>query len=163
MLGERTVTHVDVTMVTGQIISGFSVVTSHKDDTVSSSIVPYTFPPLSLSLSLSLSPPLPLFPPFLVSLTLAVIVAPKHTMPLHCHWLVTSHMTGVSADQILGKRGNFFHQDGKKKCRTLMSDPVCVCVCVCVCRRAESLSYCAESLLLIMSGMLGLADSCYRM
>ena len=44
-----------------------------------------------------------------------------------------------------------------------MSDPVCVCVCVCVCRRAESLSYCAESLLLIMSGMLGLADSCYRM
>ena len=42
-----------------------------------------------------------------------------------------------------------------------MSDPVCVCVCVC--GRAESLSYCAESLLLIISGTLGLADSRYRM
>lgn len=34
-----TVTHVDVTVVSGQIISGFSVVTSHKDDSISSSIV----------------------------------------------------------------------------------------------------------------------------
>ena len=59
MLGERTVTHVDVRMVTGQIISGFSVVTSHEDDSVSSSIVPYIFPSLSLSLPLSLSPSLP--------------------------------------------------------------------------------------------------------
>lgn len=54
----------------------------------------------------------PLFHSFL---TLVVIPAPKHTMSLYCHWLATSHMTGVSADQILGERGNFFYQDERKK------------------------------------------------
>ena len=104
-LGQRTVTHVDVTAVTGQVISGFSVVTSHNDDCFFFYCALVFLQIFSLPRCLS----------FLVSLTLAAIVAPKHTMLLLRHWLATRHMTGVSADQILGKRGNFFHQDGRKK------------------------------------------------
>lgn len=84
-------------LVVGQIIGGYSAVNSHKDDYFFISVVSACFwAPSGLLLIV-------LYPSFMVSLTLAVIVAAKHTnthtLLLLFHWLAISHMTNVSADK----------------------------------------------------------------
>lgn len=84
-------------LVVGQIIGGYSAVNSHKDDCFFISVVSACFwAPSGLLLIV-------LYPSFMVSLTLAVIVAAKHTnthtLLLLFHWLAISHMTNVSADK----------------------------------------------------------------
>lgn len=64
-----------------------------------------------------------LSPSLCVSLTLVLIVAPKYTVPALPLVSDKPHDCSVSWP-ILGKRGHFFHQNGRKK---KVADPVCVC------------------------------------
>lgn len=104
--------HADITMVTGHWFDNKQLHCGHTSWgwLFRLLLCSHVFSLLSFTYSMLL----PLSLSFLVTLTLAVIVAPKHTVLVLCHWLVTNHITGVSWSNS-GQKGKLLSSGWMKK------------------------------------------------